>query len=76
LVSFVFVPHLPTLKTIPRGLIVIFRVCIGSPSTIFPHHHLLHSSSLFPQVYPLKATTMILENFRKYITLNVFESMH
>jgi hypothetical protein len=40
-------PQLPPtpLKAIVRGFIVLFRICIWSPSAIFPHLHLLHSPS-------------------------------
>jgi hypothetical protein len=40
------------LKAIARGFIVLFHVCIQSPSTIFPHLHLLHSPSSLPQAPP------------------------
>jgi hypothetical protein len=48
------------LKAIARGFIVLFHVCIWSPSTIVPHFHLLLSSSSFPQVPILQSCCFLL----------------
>jgi hypothetical protein len=40
------------LKTVARGFIILFPMCIWSPSTIFPHLHLLHSSFFLLSLIP------------------------
>jgi hypothetical protein len=43
---------LPTVspKTITKGFIFLFHVCLQSTSTAFTHLHLLHSPYSFPQI--------------------------